>query len=133
MSDPHIGHAIGRADTGGWSANTGHDPVGFLQYGPYTNQVPTGAHAATWQLMVDNNTYAGDSGPIVELQVSDYDKGGALLAVRDVQRREWTGASKYQGFSVPFTLPASAAGHRLEFRVYWYKRSYVREQSVSVQ
>ena len=132
MNDPHIGHVIGRADSGGWSANTAQDAPNFMQYGPYTVQVAPGAHTVTWQLMVDNNTYTGDTGPVVELQVSDATTG-ALLAIRDVQRREWTGTFKGQGFSVPFTLPPSAAGHRLEFRVYWFRRSYVREQSVAIQ
>ena len=133
MTDPGIGHVIGRANSGGWSANTAQDPTGFLQYGPYTRVLDPGSHMASWDLLVDNNTFTGDPGPVLELQVSDLDKGQSLLAVRDVYRHEWTGVFQYQDFAVPFTLPASDVGDRLEFRVYWYRHSYVRERDVMVQ
>ena len=129
MQSPGIGHVIGRLDADGWSANTAQDPANFLQYGPY---VPTaaGAHTASWELMVDNNTFAGDGGPVLELQAYD-STANVTLAVRDVQRREFTAALQYQTFALPFTL--AAPGDKLEFRVLWLRKSYVRERSVALQ
>jgi hypothetical protein len=122
-------HNIGRADADGWSANTVQDSAGFLQYGPYTTQVFPGAHTAVWNLMIDNNTANNDT--IVRLEAYDASTN-TVLAFREVRRMEWTASFQYQPFTVPFTLDSSRLSHRLEFRLFWYGRAYVREQSVSV-
>ncbi|HEU4411666.1 MAG TPA: M57 family metalloprotease [Polyangiaceae bacterium] len=121
-------HAVGRADADGWSANMSQDPVGHLQYGPYTADVTAGPHAAVWNLMIDNNT-ANDQA-IVRLDVVDASTGGTVLASRELRRKEWRKAFEYQAFTVPFALDASRAGHAIEFRVLWYKAAYVRLHSV---
>ncbi len=120
-------HQIGRAEADGWSANTSLDAAGFLQYGPYTTQVAAGAHTAVWNLMIDNNT--ADNSAVVRLEA--YDASTAtLIAYREVSRREWNAPFQYQSFTLPFTLDSSRVGHALEFRVYWYRTAYVREQSL---
>ena len=132
MQDGGIGHVIGRADSGGWSANTAQDSINYLQYGPYTTQTLAGAQTAFWSLLIDNNTANGDGGPVLELQVNDATKGGPLLAVHDVNRHDFTAANQFQTFTLPFTLPAASVGDKLEFRVYWDKKAYIREQTVSL-
>ena len=132
MSDSGIGHVVGRADSGGWSANVAQDGVGVMQYGPYTTQTLAGAQTAFWSLLIDNNTATGDAGPVLELQVQDATRNFTLLAVHDVSRHDFTAAYQYQTFALPFTLPAADAGDKMEFRVVWNKRAYIREQTVSL-
>lgn len=125
-------HLIGRADADGWSASAGGaviDPPGFLQYGPYTPQVPTGSRSAVWELMIDNHTF--DNSTVVRLDLFDATTA-TVLAQRDVGRQEWTAPFEYQPFSMPFELDAARAGHQLEFRVYWTQRAYVRHKGVTV-
>ena len=129
MNDPRIGHAIGQRRPDGWSAGTNQDPVGYLQWGPLPTVLAPGPHRAGWDLLIDNNTATGDTGPIVELTVFDYDKNTALA------RRTFTAPSGPAPTSTriscaPFTLPAGDAGDRLGFRVFWYQRAYVRERDV---
>jgi hypothetical protein len=122
-------HVIGRADGDGWSANTAQDEQGHLQFGPYTTQVAAGAHTAMWKLMIDNNT--ADNHPIVRLDVYDFTTDTVLASI-DVTRQQWATTYQYQGFSLPFTIDDTQVGHQLEFRVFWYKKAYVREQLVSL-
>ncbi|XXY51706.1 hypothetical protein WME91_11235 [Sorangium sp. So ce269] len=126
QSLPHI---IGRVDADGWSANTAQDPVGYLQYGPYTTQVTGGAHTALWNLMIDNNT--ADDLAIVRVDVYDA-TDSRVLASRDIRRKQWTSTFRYQPFLLPFTVNSAQVGHLLEFRVYWYKHAYIREQNVNL-
>jgi hypothetical protein len=128
---PPDGVRVGRAENGGWAANSATDPEGFLQYGPYTTTVPPGDHVATWTLMVDNNT--ADDLPIVRLEVVDAAAGEKILASRVLTRKQWVAADQYQSFSLPFTLDNASASHPLEFRVYWYDHANVREQDVSIK
>jgi hypothetical protein len=122
-------HVIGRVDADGWSANTAQDPAGHLQFGPYTTQVTAGAHTALWSLMIDNNT--ADNLPIVRVDVYDA-TSSQVLASRDITRQQWTSTFQYQAFSLPFTVNSARLGHQLELRVYWYRRAYIREQSVNL-
>lgn len=128
---PPAGMRVGRREGDGWGADVAQDPEGFLQYGPYTSSVSPGDHVATWALMIDDT--AGADLPIVRLEVIDATAGSSVLASRTLTRAEWHAAAQYQDFTVPFTLPAQAQAHQLEFRVFWFKQASVREQSVSVK
>jgi hypothetical protein len=128
---PPDGVRVGRAEQDGWAASTSADPEGFLQYGPYIATLPPGDHVATWALMIDNNI--ADNQEIVRLEVVDSASGEKILASRVLTRKQWTSANQYQTFSLPFTLDSASASYPLEFRVYWYDHSYVRERDVSVQ
>ena len=48
----------------------------------------------------------------------------------DVTRRMFDAPFAYKNFTLNFK---SAAGHRLEFRTFWYGGSYVRQDYVQVQ
>ena len=128
-----MGHAIGRADADGWSANTAADARGYLAFGPYASEIPAGTYTASFRMMVDNNT--ADDGVVVRIEVNDFDGtagtcGSCVIATRDVRRMEFTGAMAYQDFALAFTNPG---GHRLEFRTYWQDISYVREDRIEVR
>lgn len=77
--------------------------------------------------MIDNNS--ADNLPIVRVDVYDA-TANRVLAWRDIRRKQWTSTFRYQPFVLPFTVNSAQVGHLLEFRVYWYKRAYIREQSV---
>ena len=84
---------------------------------------------ATFRLLVDNNTANDD--PVVLLDVYDATTG-SVLARREVRRREFQGAFRYQDLDLPFDL-AGRAGHLVEARVYWHGTSYVRFDRLVVQ
>ncbi|WP_437753664.1 M57 family metalloprotease [Sorangium sp. So ce1389] len=126
QSLPHI---IGRADADGWSANVAQDPVGYLQFGPYTTEITAGAHTAVWNLMIDNNT--ADNQEVVRVEVYDATTGTVLVS-RDIRRGEWTSTFQYQSFSLPFMVDSARVGHQIELRAFWYRYAYIREQSVSL-
>jgi serine/threonine-protein kinase len=122
---------IGRPDENGWSANTGQDQLGYLQYGPYITDVDVGNHIVTWALMIDDNSY--DNLPIVRLEVSDYTTGVTILASRDITRREWSKTFEHECFYLPFSLDSSRLGHILEFRILWYGIAYVHLTKVGLK
>jgi hypothetical protein len=124
---PGMGHTCGRAEADGWSAATADCEEGHMLYGPYATDIPAGAHAATFRMMVDNNT--ADDLRVVNLDVYDANRDD-VLNERAVRRREFTGTWAYQDFAVSFT---SASASRLEFRVYWDDVSYVRVDKVTVR
>ena len=128
MESGAMGHEIGRADADGWSADTNLDATGMLAYGPYAPDLPAGDYEARFRLLVDNRD--ADSLAVVRLDVSDFDAGGAVLASRDVRRTDFSAAASYQDFLVPFASPG--VGHRLELRVRWLDRAYVRADRVLV-
>lgn len=125
-AESDLQHQIGRADVDGWSANTRDDRTGFLSFGPYTTAVPAGPQTATFRLLVDNNT--ADNSPVVKLDVFDA-TAGRVLAERVVTRQEFRDTFAYQGFALGFT---AETGHRLEFRTFWERTSYVRQDGVDV-
>jgi hypothetical protein len=53
QADGDLSHIVGRADNGGWSANTAADPPGHLCYGPYATDIPAGANTVSFELMID--------------------------------------------------------------------------------
>lgn len=129
MSNPSIGHVIGRAEAdGGWSVNVLDNP-NFMQYGPYV-QLPAGDNIATWKLMIDNNT--ADNNKILRLDVVDADDGGKIISQRDLTRKQWKQTQRYEYFSVPFRLDANRAGHRIEMRVWYYGSAYVKQKVVGI-
>ena len=124
-----VRHGTGRLDGNGWLAQTGIDaPNQFLITGPYAADIPVGANTAFFELTIDNNT-ANDE-LMVTLDVRD-NTTGALLAVRDVTRKAFSQASSVVTFELPYTNPA--AGHGLEFRVFWHGRSYIKVDAVGTR
>jgi hypothetical protein len=120
-------HIIGRADADGWSAATALDPVGYLLYGPYTDQARPGARSATFRLMVDNAT--ADNLRVVSLDVYDA-TAGVIRAQEDVHRQDLVAPFIYKDFRVTFN---AVGGHLHEFRVWWDRTSYVRVDRVTLQ
>lgn len=96
-------------------------------YGPYTAAIPAGTYTATFFLMLDNVT--ADNLKILTLDVRDANSG-AILAVKDIHRRDFSQPFTYKGFTLNFTAPANA---KLEFRTLWHNFSYVRAHSVIVE
>lgn len=130
MSGQYIGHNIGRPDGDGWSANMSQDAPNYLQYGPYYPSLPAGDHIATWSFMIDNNTANDDA--MMRLEVVDVDSNFAVLAQRNVTRKQWKATGRYEYFSVPFRTDATQLNHRLELRAYWYGRAFIREGKVGL-
>ncbi len=129
MSAPTIGHVIGRADGGGWSANVAQDAPGFLQFGPYVTALGAGQHTAFWNLSIDNNR---GSDHVAQLQIYDA-SDGQVLAWSNLERDAWSAPFVSQKFELPFFLGGARAGHALEFRVWWFGAAYAREERVGVR
>lgn len=128
QSEAYPYHQIGRPDGDGWSVNKRDTPGRFMNYGPYTLNLADGSHKANYRLMLDEVTK--DNARIVTLDVFDANSG-RILASRDVTRRQFNQALKYQDFEIAFVAPSNA---RLEFRTFWHgENSYVRQDRVSVR
>lgn len=119
-AERHLHHQGGRADADGWSCNVRDDRACYMCFGPYTAAVPPGARRATFRMLIDNNT--ADDRVVVTLDVYDA-AAGRVLAQQQIKRRQFVRAMTYQDFELPFT---ARAGQRLETRVYWHDRAYVR-------
>ncbi len=127
-SNTALGHARGRADGDGWSANTADDSAGHMSYGPYATDWGGGSGQAVFYLMVDNNL-ADD---LVVVTLDAYDAtAGQVLASREVHRKEFRSTGVYQRFAVDFGLDGRA-GHRIEARVDWQDVSYVKLDKIVV-
>lgn len=119
-------HGIGRADDGGWSANTAQDAPGFLQYGPYVSDIPAGNRIAIFTMMIDNNTANNDG--VVSIDVFNATTG-TVLASKVITRYMFLKANCYDVFRLNYT---QIAGHTIEFRVYWNDKSYTKISKVVV-
>ncbi len=117
-----LGHATGHADGDGWLCQVGVDaPNQHMVYGPYVTGLPVGANTARFRLKIDNNT--ADNARQVTVDVRD-NKTGAILATRDITRREFDVAGDWVTFSLPFTVPT--AGDGIELRMFWTGGAYIK-------
>lgn len=116
-----IYHQIGRSDSGGWSVNVVNDSPGYMVYGPYASNIEVGDNIAVFKMLIDNNS--ADNSNIVTLEVNDASTS-TVLASRTLPRSAWKATNTYEYFDLPYNMPA--AGHSIEFRIYWHNGAYVR-------
>jgi hypothetical protein len=124
-----MSHNTGRLETDGWLCQAGIDaPNQHMVYGPYATVVPAGYNMAEFRMKTDNNTANND--PLVDIDVRDATTG-ASLAFQTVTRQQFTVASNYTSFKLPFTMPAD--NHAIELRVFWKGGAYIKVDWVGVQ
>lgn len=122
-----VSHGTGRNDGDGWLCQCGIDEANrHMIYGPYDASIPAGEGTAVYRMKIDNNT----ADNLAQVRIDVYDSTtGTILAERDITRKQFTSASIYQDFSLTFNN--TAAGHSLEFRVYWYGRAYIKVDKIT--
>lgn len=122
----NLSHRTGRREAEGWAADPARDPADFLCYGPYTDRLPLGKRTALFSLMI-NGRYRRDD-IIVQLDVHDYTTG-RILAERTLRGSDFRQNGVYQEFALDFISPGP---NRLEFRTYWHRKAYIRQDWVAV-
>lgn len=122
-----VSHGTGRNDGDGWLCQCGIDEANrHMIYGPYDASIPAGEGTAVYRMKIDNNT----ADNLAQVRIDVYDSTtGTILAEQDITRKQFTSASIYQDFSLTFNN--IAAGHSLEFRVYWYGRAYIKVDKIT--
>lgn len=130
MTAPEIGHNTGRAEAGGWSVSGARDKPQFMQFGPYHTALDEGDHIATWSFMIDDNM-SDDAGQL-RLEVVDADDHLTVLQQRTITRKQFRQPMRYEYFSLPFHVDRARINHRLEFRVWWHGRAYIRQGKVGL-
>ncbi|NJM54733.1 MAG: hypothetical protein HC841_01300 [Verrucomicrobiae bacterium] len=129
QAETHLSHQVGRRDAEGWSAATALDGSGYLSYGPYTTSISPGARSATWRLLIDNHTANGGTDTVATLDVFDANANRSLVT-QNLRRGNFSQANAYQLFTLSFN---ALAGQRLEFRLHWKDRAYIRQDYVRVR
>jgi YD repeat-containing protein len=122
-------HQVGYADGDGWVASAS-SAAGLINYGPYTTNTPVGETTAVWKMKRDPSTLAA-SQQVVVLSVEDATQGDTITS-RTVTLADWPVASRWEYFTVPFTLPASRKGHYLEFKTNYTPSTYVKLDRVGL-
>lgn len=79
--------------------------------------------------MIDNNTASNGGDTVATLDVFDAN-ANRILVSQNLLRRAFSQANVYQLFSLSFT---AQAGQRLEFRLHWKDRAYLRQDYVRVR
>ena len=126
---PSLGHHTGRLETDGWLCQTGIDsPNEHMIFGPYDTNTPAGPNVAEFRMKIDNNTANDD--PVVDIDVRNATTG-QILAAQTITRRQFTIASNYTSFTLPFTMPAD--NQSLELRIYWRGAAYIKVDWVGLQ
>jgi hypothetical protein len=120
-------HGVGRAVPGGFQAQAGQDPAGFLLFGPYTNKIAAGKRVAVYRLQVDATQPASEV--VATLDVNDA-AASRVVASRDVTRGDFRAASSFQRIWLDFDAPA---GGNLEFRVNFHGKGTLLVESVEVR
>jgi hypothetical protein len=92
-----LGHIVGRSEGGGgWSADVGQDPVGFLSYGPYEGGLSQGKWTASWSLYIKNSI--PESVKVARIEVCDFDGGGQILASKEITGQQFVLPNQPQNF-----------------------------------
>ncbi|HEX3717517.1 MAG TPA: glycoside hydrolase family 76 protein [Verrucomicrobiae bacterium] len=126
--DPAFTHAIGSATAPlSWSCGpTNTSAAGYLQSGPHVMYLPTGLHAAHFQIAVDATN--SSSASLATLDVLD-DNGSTELASKTVPWNSFAQIGVAQDFALLFTN--NVGGDPLEFRVFWNNVSGAPDMTVS--
>ena len=131
MNSPDIYHEVGQPyPPGAWYVDVEENKgrKAFMQFGPYTTDIPEGDNIATWQIMIDNNT--ADNFDVLRLEVVvDVHE---VIAWRCVKRQQFKRKFCYEYFSLPFSLDPGKVGKKIELRALWLGSSYIRMCSVGV-
>ncbi|HUS65377.1 MAG TPA: hypothetical protein VMZ28_12580, partial [Kofleriaceae bacterium] len=125
---PALGHAIGRADAGGWSASTADDSAGALVYGPYATDWGDGSVQAVFDLVLDDTT--ADDAVVAIIDINDA-TADEIVGAREIRRRDLHAPMELQRVAVDGDL-SGRAGHMMEARLHWKDVSYLRVDAVSV-
>ncbi|RFM26753.1 T9SS type A sorting domain-containing protein [Deminuibacter soli] len=124
-----LSHHTGRLETDGWLCQTGIDAANqHMIFGPYDTSLTAGPNVAEFRMKIDNNTANNDS--VVDIDVRDA-ATGATLAFQAVTRQQFTVASNYTSFNLPFTMPVDH--HPIELRVFWRGAAYIKVDYVAVR
>jgi hypothetical protein len=125
-AESDLSHQVGRREADGWSANIAEDEPGHMVFGPYATDWGESAIQVVFELMIDVRDMREET--IVSLDIFDATADEAVATLQ-VARRDFRQAMRYQSFALDADM-SGRGGHRMEARVFWHRRAYVRVDGV---
>ncbi len=127
-SGAELSHGTGRAEGTAWSASTAGDEAGHVVFGPYATDFPAGQSVFYFDLVEDVVDAADDLVATIDVNDATTDE---ILVSRELRRGDFRADMTAQSFTMATTL-AGRGGHRIETRVYWHARAYIRVERIGV-
>jgi len=118
-------HGQGKLEGDGWACDPLLHSANTMLSGPDETRIPGGNHQAVFRLMGKT----GSTEAVAELDVYDSDTG-TVLAKKTLYGSAFIYDLTYQDVSLPFT---SQTGHRLQVRVHWKDKVYLKVDKVTVK
>ena len=119
--------SVGKIEGDGVTGDPLYYDEGFLISGPDETHIPGGSHQAIFSIMA--KSLSGPFEAIAELSVYDADTD-TVLGDKTLYRSNFTFANAYQDVVVPFT---STTGHRLQLRVLFKDKEWIKVDKVTVK
>ena len=126
-----LSHQVGKADLtcSGWSASVSADSKGYLNYGPKTMQLASGAYTASYPIWIDSTS--GNAEDLIAT-IDVYDKTiDKIISFKDIKRKDFfkTDHPRETVFLLSFIATSK---HAMEFRTWFHDKSYICQRSVGV-
>ncbi len=107
------------------SAEIDQTTSGYLFYGPYADQQPTGMYQALFRLKTDNNMI---DAPVVRIEINN-NGGNGIWEYREIKGTDFVSANNWQDFNLWWERTNEGS---MEYRVWFYDNTNIGFDNVRV-